>query len=105
MSETKRDKKAEREQKRAEKEAIKALEAKDAARKRNTLLAVPAVVLALAAAAWFGLDDRSLAAGVLFAGMIVWLMVSLGFLGSSIPARDRLRASGIGFGKDGRRGS
>lgn len=99
----KRDKKAEKAERRAEQEALERMAQADAARKRNVLLAIPALMVALASGAWFGLNDRSLAAGVLFAGMVIWLMVALGFLGSAIPPKDRLRANDISYGTKNRR--
>jgi hypothetical protein len=59
---------------------------------------VPLVFGALAAGAYWGLDNPSLAGATLLGGAVVWLMLVLGFLGAQVKPRDRDKAGSIDFG-------
>jgi len=96
--------KARRAEKKARKED-RSLEAEDtvrqikaARRRRIVLLVVPVVTLAAAAVCLWEFDLAQVAGAVMLGGFVVWLMLLLGFLGSSIPPRGRSRAGSIDFG-------
>ncbi len=65
--------------------------------------AIPLIFLALAAGAYWGLGNPSLAGATLLGGALIWLMVGLGFIGSQVSPRDRDRAGSIDFGNSRRR--
>jgi hypothetical protein len=91
------DKKARKKNRELEAEA-RAAQERAQRRRRIIIAAVPIVALAVAAGVYFGLDEPSLAGAALLGGALVWLMVGLGFLGSSVQPRDRHRAGSIDFG-------
>ncbi len=65
--------------------------------------AIPIVFLALAAGAYWGLNNPSLAGATLLGGALIWLMVGLGFIGAQVAPRDRDRAGSIDFGNSRKR--
>ncbi|MBW2465374.1 MAG: hypothetical protein JRH11_27250 [Deltaproteobacteria bacterium] len=90
--------------KRANKELAAQAKAETEARRRRGRIisaSVPVVFLGLAAAAYWGLENPSLAGVTLLGGAGIWLLLALGFLGSGIAPRDRDKAGSIDFGNRG----
>jgi hypothetical protein len=67
-------------------------------KRRAVIIAVPVLTAAAAAAVWFGLESESGAGAVILGGIVVWLLVGLGYLGGSVRPRDRRGAGSIDFG-------
>ena len=65
---------------------------------RMVVIAVPIVTAAAAAGVWFGMESESMAGAVILGGMVVWLLVGLGYLGGSVRPRGRKGAGAIDFG-------
>jgi putative Mn2+ efflux pump MntP len=103
-SSTKRDKQAEREARRAEKEMNQEVIERAERRKRIIMLAIPVLIGLAAAGAGFGLKNKGMAGAILLTGLITWLMVALGFIGSTITPRDRIAVSRMRGRVDGPRG-
>lgn len=73
--------------------------AAERAKKRRILLwGIPALTLVVVLVSWLVLDDTRLVGVSVLVGGLLFLMVALSGLGSSVPARDRLRSGAIDFG-------
>jgi hypothetical protein len=59
----------------------------------------PFVIAAISLALYFGAKSTQAAAAVGVLGVVVWLAVALGSLGSTVPPRDSTRGGAIDFGK------
>lgn len=67
-------------------------------KQKRMMLAIPVFTAAAAAGCWFGLGDKQLVGVSLLIGGLVFLMVALGSIGSSVTPRDRLKSGSIDFG-------
>lgn len=67
-------------------------------KQRRLMVAIPLLTAALAAACWFGLGDKRLVGVSILVGGLVFLLVALGSIGSSVTPRDRLKSGSIDFG-------
>lgn len=92
------ERKAKREEERRLKKEFEEAQAKLAERRRRILIAIPLLTAGIAAFCWFGLEDRRLVGVTALIGGLVFLMVALGAIGSSVPPRDRMRSGSIDFG-------
>lgn len=91
-------KKERRRQQREEEERRKAELLRAQKKRQSILIAIPLMTAALAAGAYFGLDDGRLVGVAILLGMVAFFLVGLSALGSSVPPRDRNRAGSIDFG-------
>src|SRR5687768_1190020 len=95
------DKRARREeQKRAEQEAAD-LQKKVHARRRFLVAFVPALTAVIAVVSYVVLHSKQLAGVAVLVGVLVWLPVSIGYLGSRVSPKDRKNAGSIDFGHRG----
>ena len=92
---SRKERKAAEKERRAEEQRLAA----ERAKKRRVLLwGIPALTLAVVLVSWLVLDDTRLVGVAVLVGGLLFLMVALSGLGSSVPARDRLRSGAIDFG-------
>ncbi len=96
----------------AEKEARREAEAQHAAamavakaKQRRLLVAIPVLTAIAASTFAFAIDGSRLAGVSILVGGLVFLLVALGGLGSSVTPRDRLKSGSIDFGSGDRKDS
>ena len=97
-----KEKKLSKREKKAAENAAREL-AEEAARvaaqkQRRLMVVIPLLTAAAAAGCWFGLGDKRLVGVSILIGGLVFLMVALGSIGSSVTPRDRLKSGSIDFG-------
>ena len=95
---------ARKERQKAAKEARKQAEAEAQRRRKRQLRlagAVGVLTLAVAAASYFGFENRQLTGISLLVGGVLFLLIVLGTLASSVQPRDRTRAGSIDYGNRG----
>lgn len=93
--ESRRERKAAEKERREEEQRRAAERAK---KRRAMLWGIPVLTLAVVLVSWLVLDDTRLVGVAVLVGGLLFLMVALSGLGSSVPARDRLRSGAIDFG-------
>lgn len=94
-SKKKEKREADKERKRLEAEAQRLRDR----RRRVIVIAIPILTAAAAATSWFYLEQPALTGAAVLAGAMAWLFVGLGFIGSDVTPRDRIRAGSIDFGR------
>lgn len=97
-----KEKKLSKREKKAAENAAQAA-AEEAARiagqkQRRLMVAIPILTAAAVAGCWFGLGDKRLVGVSILVGGLIFLMVALGSIGSSVTPRDRLKSGSIDFG-------
>lgn len=92
---SRKERKAAEKERREEAQRIAAERAK---KRRVWLWGIPVLTLVVVLVSWLVLDDTRLVGVSVLVGGLLFLMVALSGLGSSVPARDRLRSGAIDFG-------
>ena len=92
---SRKERKAAEKERREEEKRIAAERAK---KRRMLLFGIPALTLVVVLVSWLVLNDTRLVGVSVLVGGLLFLMVALSGLGSSVPARDRLRSGAIDFG-------
>ncbi len=95
---------ARKERQKAAKEARRQAEAEAKRRRRRQLriaAAVGVLTLVIAAASYFGLENRQLTGISLLVGGVLFLLIVLSTLASTVAPRDRTRAGSIDYGNRG----
>ena len=100
--------KVRREDRRARREEAKRLEQEAAERQKKAharlrfwVAFVPALTLVVAVVSYLVLQSKQLTGVAVLVGALVWLPVSIGYLGSRVSPRDRKSAGSIDFGNRG----
>lgn len=95
-----KSKKKERRAQEREERRQREVEEKRRNRRRQVLVwSIPLVTGAAAAGAWFYLENKAATGAIILGGAMIWLLAGLGFIGSGVTPRDRIRAGSIDFGR------